>query len=334
MQISGRPIGDDAPVYVIAEIGSNHDGDKARALELIRACAQAGADAVKFQLFKADSLVNPSLRPDFHGIIQHLEFPRDWLRALKDYADAHGIHFLATPFDLEAVALLDALEVPALKIASSDLTNWPLLRAAAQTSRPVIISAGLAYLGEVEEAVLALRSFGATEIAVLHCVAEYPTRDEDVNLRYMALMEGALGVPVGFSDHTRGLGAPVAAAALGACIIEKHVTHSRLAQGPDHFFALEMPELSQLVVLVREAEKARGKLLRTLTAEELADRDRARRGVFARVPIPAGARVTADMLVALRPARGIAAKDFDQVVGKTARVRIEPYAPLAWSDFI
>jgi sialic acid synthase SpsE len=334
MQISGRPIGNDSPVYVIAEIGSNHDGDQARALELIRACAQAGADAVKFQVFKADSLVNPQLRPDFHEIIRHLEIPRDWLRALKDHADAHGVHFIATPFDLEAVALLDALEVPALKIASSDLTNWPLLRAAAQTSRPVIISAGLAHLGEVEETVFALRGFGATEIAVLHCIAEYPTRDEDANLRYMALMEAVLGVPVGFSDHTLGLGAPVAAAALGACIIEKHVTHSRSAPGPDHAFALEMPELSQLVILVREAERARGKPLRALTAEELADRNRARRGVFARVPIPAGTRVTADMLVALRPAKGISAKDFDQVVGKTARIRIEPYAPLTWSDFI
>lgn len=333
MQIANRAIGEGNPTYIIAEIGSNHNGDIDLAFELIDSAAAAGVDAVKFQVFKADLLVNPRLRPDFHRILQGFELNRNWLPRLAEHAAAAGVHFLATPFDFAAVAQVKAVGAPALKIASTDLTNLPLLRAAAESGLPVIFSGGDAYPGEMETAVRWLHDSGAAGVAALHCIADYPTQPEDVNLRVIPLLETLLGVPVGFSDHTLGIGAAVAAVALGATIIEKHITKSRKMDGPDHFFALEMPELAQMVAMIRVAEKARGAPVRTLTEEESADRPRARRGVFATQAIPAGTRITAEMLAPLRPTTGIPAENWDAVVGRVAARDIAAHAPLDYSMF-
>ncbi|MFW5748032.1 MAG: N-acetylneuraminate synthase family protein [Chloroflexota bacterium] len=333
MQIADRTVGGGAPTYIIAEIGSNHNGDIDLAFELIDACAEAGADAVKFQAFRADALVNPQLRPDFNKVLKNFELDRDWLPRLSERAKAAGVHFMATPFDFEAVELLKSVGAPAIKIASTDLTNLPLLRASAESGLPVIFSGGDAYPGEMETAVRWLREAGATGITALHCIADYPTAFEDVNLRVIPLLETLLGVPVGFSDHTLGLGAAVAAVALGAAVIEKHVTKSRQMEGPDHFFALEIDELAQMVRLIREAEQARGTAVRKLTPDEAEDRPRARRGIFARQPISAGTTITADMLAPLRPTTGIPAEHWDAVVGRVAARDIKPYEPLSWHMF-
>jgi sialic acid synthase SpsE len=333
MQIGQRSVGDGQPTYIIAEIGSNHDYDLDRAKALIRDCAASGADAVKFQLFTGDGLVNPALRPDFHAVIARFALNRDWLPELKACADEAGVHFMATPFDRDAVARLEALGVPAYKIASSDLTNRALLAQCAAARRPILFSAGLAWLSEVEDAVRFLREQGAADIAVLHCIAEYPAPDASVNLSIIPFMRTLFGIPVGFSDHTLGIGAPVAAVALGACIIEKHVTHSKSADGPDHFFALEMREFAQMVALIRQAEAARGSVQRVLTEEELTDRSRARRGLFAPARIPAGTIITPDHVIPLRPDRGISAYDYHRVIGRRAVVEIEPYQPLHWGMF-
>ncbi len=333
MQIGQRAIGEGQPTYIIAEIGSNHDYDLDKARRLIRECAASGANAVKFQLFTGDGLVNPALRPDFHAVITRFALNRDWLPELKACADEVGVHFIATPFDSDAVTRLEAIDAPAYKIASSDLTNRALLAQCAATRRPIIISAGLAWLSEVEDAVRFLCEQGAADVAVLHCIAEYPAPEASVNLSILPFMRTLLGVPIGFSDHTLGIGAPVAAVALGACIIEKHVTHSKAADGPDHFFALEMHEFAQMVALIRQAEAARGTVQRVLTDEELTDRGRARRGLFAPARIAAGTLITPDHLIPLRPDRGISAYEYPRLIGKRAVVDIEPYQPLSWGMF-
>jgi sialic acid synthase SpsE len=333
MKIGQRAIGEGQPTYIIAEIGSNHDYDLDKARRLIRECAAGGANAVKFQLFTGDGLVNPALRPDFHAIITRFALNRDWLPELKACADEAGVHFMATPFDSDAVSRLEAIDAPAYKIASSDLTNRALLAQCAATRRPIIISAGLAWLGEVEDTLRFLREQGAADVAVLHCIAEYPAPEASVNLSILPFMRTLLDVPIGFSDHTLGIGAPVAAVALGACIIEKHVTHSKTADGPDHFFALEMHEFAQMVALIRQAEAARGTVQRILTDEELTDRGRARRGLFAPTRIAAGTVITPDHLIPLRPDRGISAYDYPRLIGKRAVVDIEPYQPLSWGMF-
>lgn len=333
MIINGRPIGPGHPVYVIAEVGSNHDQELKKALRFIDECAASGADAVKFQVFSADTLVNPLLRPHFHQVLQKCDLQREWLPTLCARAEEKGVDFLATPFDLAAVRTLQELDVPAIKIASGDLTNVPLLRAAAATGKPIIASTGMAYVGEIEKAVHLLKTAGAMEVAVLHCVGAYPAAEKDVNLRVIPLLRQLLCVPVGFSDHTLGLGAPVAAVALGACIIEKHVTFDRSGEGPDHSFALEIGEFSRMIKLIREAEVAIGDARKRLGQNELESRQRARRGIYARASIPTGARIAEEMIIALRPKSGIDAAAWDDIIGRVALRDIHPYESLSWSMF-
>ena len=331
--INGHPVGPGHPTYVIAEVGSNHNQQLEMALRYIDEFARAGANAVKFQVFSADTLVNPVLRPDFHKIIHEYSIPREWLPILSTRAKDQGVDLIATPFDHEAVQVLQAVGVPAFKIASSDLTNWPLLKTVAATSKPIILSTGLAYLGEIETAVRSLRIMGVREVAVLHCIGAYPTVEKDVNLRVIPLLQQMLKVPVGFSDHTLGLGASVASVALGACIIEKHVTFDRKQEGPDHSFALELDEFRLMVKLIRQAEDALGEDVKRLVQDEVEDRERARRGIYARNKIPAGTQIMEEMLVTLRPCRGIGAEMWENLIGRVARKDIQPYEPLSWLMF-
>jgi N,N'-diacetyllegionaminate synthase len=225
-------------VYVIGEAGSNHDGDVNQAVKLIEIAAEAGANAVKFQC------------------IPPLE--RKWMPMLKDEAEYAGIDFLATPFDLDAVAYLDELDVPAIKIAAPELVYLELMEAAAATGRPLIISTGMATMKEIDQALTTARVLGDDDVTLLQCTTRYPTPANQINLRAMETMRDRYRIPVGLSDHSLGIAVPIAAAALGASIIEKHFTISRDLEGPDHPFAIEPHELKAMVDGIREVEQALG----------------------------------------------------------------------------
>jgi N,N'-diacetyllegionaminate synthase len=330
VRLGARPVGGDAPTYIIAEIGSNHDGVLDEALRLIEAAAAAGADCVKAQSYRADRLVAPD-HPG-HATLDRLSLPRSWYPKLKQVAERAGVHFASTPFDLEAVADLAELGVPFLKVASGDLTYTDLLVAVARTGLPVIISTGAAYVGEIEETVHLLREAGAAELAILHCVSAYPTAFDGTNLRAIATLRDRFAVPIGFSDHTPGHAATLAAVALGARIIEKHVTFDRTRPGPDHAFALEMDELAALVRDVRAVEAALGDGEKVPLAAERDEREGARRAVYAARALEGGHKLTTDDLVCLRPARGIPAARRQELVGRRLGRAVPAGAPLQEED--
>ena len=261
VEIGGRIVGDGAPVYLVAEVGSNHDGDLATARELVKRAAAAAVDAVKFQLFRAASVYPPNcgvvdtpIGPvDLFEVFTESELPLEWLEELRLLADDEGVAFLCTAFDEETMGEVAALGLPALKIASPELNHLPLLRSAARFRRPLVCSTGLCTLADVDEAVATIRQESSTaEIVLLQCVTAYPAPVEDSNLGVIDTLARAFGVPVGLSDHTTDPEeTPAVAAAAGACLIEKHLTLDRTRSGPDHPFAIEPDELSALVRTVR-----------------------------------------------------------------------------------
>jgi N-acetylneuraminate synthase len=263
-RFNGRPVGAGHPVYVIGEVGSNHNADLGLARGLVEAAAEAGADAVKFQLFRADWLYpancgvveTPMGNVDFFGILERYALPPAWCAELAEYAGRLGIQFLCTAFDESLLERVAALNVPAVKIASPELNHLPLLRSAARLRRPLICSTGLSTLGQVEESLEAIRSvWPEPEVVLLQCVSGYPTPPDQSNLAVLKTLARAFGVPVGLSDHTIDYECvPMTMAAVGGCLIEKHFTLSRTLEGPDHSFALEPPELGQLVANIRAVE--------------------------------------------------------------------------------
>ena len=276
-------------IEVIAEVGSNYDGDLETAKRYVAAAKAAGADAVKFQTLSRESLMAPYIRDADTGAwtenpryanFGNLALSEDWHHALKRTADAEGIEFLSTPFSLAAVDLLERVGVARYKLASGDLTFRPLQQKVAATGKPVLLSTGASHLSEVEEAVAALENAGARDIAVLHCTASYPPRFAELNLNALRTIAAATGKPVGLSDHSPGLTAPIAAAALGARVIEKHVTFDRSLPGPDHPFALQFEELAALVQAMREVEEALGSAEKKPSESEAPRRARLRRGVY------------------------------------------------------
>ncbi len=333
VKIGDREVGAGRPVYVIAEIGSNHDKSLPSAKELIKAAKDAGADAAKFQSFTAEGLFNP-MKPgdgtgsvkDFSTWVKHpaypviasLELKEEWHYELKDYADSLGIDFLSAPFDAGRAVLLDKLNLPAIKIASGDVTNEPLLKLVASFGRPVIISTGASYLKEVERAVEVVRSAGNDNIALLHCVALYPPRFEDANIRAMVTMREATGAPVGYSDHTPGSVVPLAAVALGASIIEKHITLDRDLSGPDHPYALEPSEFASMVTDIRTLHTALGDGVKRPLGDEEGERIGARRSIYAAAPIKSGQLVTEDNLKVVRHAFGLEPAMLDSIKGLRA----------------
>ena len=344
MAIGGRRVGPGAPVLVIAEAGVNHNGDPELALSLVEAAAASGADAVKFQAFRADDVAAPGApKADYQlaatgagqsqlEMLRALELEEAAWEALKECADKAGVVFLASAFDEASVAFLDRLGVAAFKVGSGEMTNHPLLAAVGSRGRPVIVSTGTADLGEVEAAVGVVRRAGAEDVAVLHCVSAYPAVAEDANLNAMATLAERLRVPVGFSDHTIGDEVALAAVALGACILEKHFTLDRSLPGPDQRASLEPGELAELVRRVRRVEAALGDGVKRPTATEQANAAVVRRSLAAAEDLAAGAVVTREMLTALRPGTGIAPTRIDDVVGRRLTRDVPRHALLALDD--
>ena len=328
--IGGRSVGDEAPTYVIAEIGSNHDGSLDEAVRLIEASAGAGADCVKFQSFRAHTLVAPT-HPG-RATLERLSLPSAWYPDLKAAADRCGIHFTASPFDLDAVRELVAVGVPSIKIASGDLTYTDLLEAATTTGLPLIVSTGAAYLGEVDEAMRCMRGAGAAQIALMHCASVYPATFAAANVRAVATLRAAFRVPVGFSDHTPGHAAALAAVALGGRLIEKHITFDRARSGPDHAYALSVDEFADLVRNIRALEASLGTGAKEPVESEASERVWARRGVYAARALEPGSVLGAQDLACLRPLDGIPAARRGELVGRRLGRSLEALAPIRWDD--
>jgi N,N'-diacetyllegionaminate synthase len=324
--IGSRTVGAGEPCFVIAEAGVNHNGDPALAHRLVDAAADSGADAVKFQAFRADELASadaaaaPYQRidnaPTQRDLLRGLELSDDTFEALRRHADDRGLVFLASGFDTLSLEMLDRVGVAAYKIASPDVANPLLLEAVASRRRPVILSTGTADLGEVDAAVAMLRAAGAHELVVLQCTSAYPAPAEEANLRAMATMRDALRVPVGFSDHTEGDEVALAAVALGACVLEKHFTLDRSLPGPDHRASVEPEALALLVARVRRIEAALGDGVKAPTASERENAMLVRRSVATAADLEAGVILTRAMLTALRPGTGIPAARIEDVIGR------------------
>jgi sialic acid synthase SpsE len=338
--IAGRPVGGGAPCYIVAEAGANHNRDLGVARELIEVAADAGADAVKFQTYTGKDLYS-SKTPRFEylkddrspqDLLDAIALPREWQAELAGHARARGIHFFSSPFDFDAVDGLAALGVPAMKIASFEIVDLPLIRKAASAGVPLILSCGMATYGEIEDALGAVAEGGNDSVALLRCASLYPAPPEIMNLRAMGTMRAAFGVPVGLSDHTEGIAVATGAAALGMEVLEKHFTLSREMEGPDHPFAIEPDELRKLVKGVRAVEAALGNGRLEGPSEPESDEmyTLARRSIIAAAGIPKGTTITAEMLTVKRPGYGIAPKHLELVVGRQAKVDIEFDDVVTW----
>ncbi len=344
VKIGNKLIGEDEPCFIIAEAGVNHNGEVSLARKLIDIAREAGVDAVKFQTFRAEQVITRDARKaayqmkttdaeeSQYEMIRKLELSEEAFKDLFAYAEKKGVIFLSSPFDNESVDLLNRLGVPAFKIASGEITNFPLLRYIAKKGKPIILSTGMATLVEVEEALATIQMEGADDIVLLHCVSSYPAKIEDTNLRAMETLKHNFKLPTGLSDHTLGITIPIAAVALGACVIEKHFTMDKKLSGPDHRASLEPDELKQMVVAIRDVEKAKGDGLKQPTRDEEENREAVRRSLVAKVDIPEGTIITEEMLAAKRPAIGIEPKYMGKIVGATAKVAIKKDGRITWSQ--
>ena len=343
IEIDGRAIGAGARCFIIAEAGVNHNGDVETAKRLVDVAVESGSDAVKFQTFSVDLLVAPDApKAEYQRVttggeesqaemIRKLELPDAAFRELEAYCEERGIIFLSSPFDHASVDLLDEIGVSAFKVPSGEIVNLPLLRHIAQKGKPVILSTGMSYLGEVERAIRTVREAGNEQLVVLHCISNYPTDASDVNLRAMETMSRAFGVRVGFSDHTLGINVPLAAVALGACLIEKHFTLDRNMAGPDHRASLEPEELKAMVQGIRTVEQALGDGIKEPAESEFNTRQVARRSIYLRTAADAGTVLREEDLVALRPTGGIPPDQFDFVIGRRLRRSLPAGTLLTWN---
>ncbi len=331
IKVGERFIGEGEPTFIIAEVGSNHDGKLEQAKQLIASAKECGADAVKFQSFTADKLVSPKYET-IYRTFKGAELPLEWYEELMKFTKGQGITFLATPFDEEKVDFLLHMGVLAFKIASGDITNYPLLRHVAKLQKPIFLSTGMATLDEVGEAVDTIRKEGVGDIILLHCVSNYPSRIEDSNIRAMVTMQRAFQLPVGYSDHSLGMAVPLGAVALGACVIEKHITTDKTLPGPDHPYALEVVEFKKMVQEIRSLEKALGSGAKVPVEAEIPERGWARRGIYAAADISRGTVITREMLKMVRPCLGLEPKDIDLVMGRIAKKDISVHEPIRWEN--
>jgi N-acetylneuraminate synthase/N,N'-diacetyllegionaminate synthase len=341
IRLSHRLIGEGMPCFIIAEAGVNHNGDVNLAKKLIDLAKEAGADAVKFQTFRAEDIVTQSAekaeyqkettgaQESQYKMIKSLELSEKDFVELHAYAQSKGIIFISSPFDQKSVDLLSKLDVPAFKVGSGEITNFPLLKYIAKKQKPMILSTGMATLGEIEEALRVIQQ-EIKSIILLHCVSGYPAKIEDMNLKVMETLRQAFKLPVGLSDHTVGITIPIAAVALGACVIEKHFTLDKSLPGPDHRASLEPDELKQMITAIRDVEKAMGSGIKIPTAEEAKNKKVVRRSLVARLDIPEGAVITKEMLDVKRPGTGIESKYLEAIVGRKARENINRDTILTW----
>ncbi len=342
LKIGSRTVGTGESVYVIAELSANHHQDFNQAVRIVEEAKRAGADAIKVQTYTPDTITLKSDKEFFrvgggtlwdgrylYDLYAEAYTPWDWQPRLQEIANRLGMDFFSTPFDATAVDFLEEMNVPAHKVASFELVDIPLIQTMARTGKPLIMSTGMATVEEIEEAVQAARNAGGTQIALLKCTSAYPAPPEEMNLRTIPELARRFGVPVGLSDHTMGIAAPVAAVALGACIIEKHLTLSRSDPGPDSAFSLEPIEFRAMVDAVRIAEKALGTIHFGCSPKEASGRV-FRRSLFVVKDMKKGEPFTLENVRSIRPAHGLHTRHLSEVLGKRACQDIEPGTPLSW----
>ncbi len=325
--IAGRKIGPGNPCFLIAEAGVNHNGRLRLAKRLVEAAAEAGADAVKFQTFRTEKLVSVAGKSQ-REMLRRLELSEQDHRALWDYCRERAILFLSTPFEEGSADFLGNLGVAAFKIPSGEVTNLPFLGHLARKGRPLILSTGMSMLEEVKQAVEAIHREGNDRLILLHCVSSYPADPSEANLRAIQTLRGIFDLPVGYSDHTMGIEVALAAVALGACVIEKHVTLNRRLPGPDQHASLEPAELKALVKGIRAVESALGHGRKEPVPSEQATAAVARKSLVSVKPIPAGSRLTSDLIAIQRPGTGLPPAMLPQVLGRSAARDIPAGTPL------
>ncbi len=341
IKINNRTISSQSPVYVVAEMSANHHQSIEKALEIIRAAKDCGADAVKIQTYTPDTITIDCDRDDFqiketlwkgktlYRLYQEAHTPWEWQPELQKEAQGLGLDFFSSPFDQSAVDFLEKLEVPAYKIASFELVDIPLLKRVAQTGKPVILSTGMASLAEIHEAVAALKDHGCREMALLKCTSAYPADARDANLSVIPFLAQTFNRPSGLSDHSRGSALAVAAVALGACIIEKHLCLDKGEKGPDTPFSMKPKEFKKMVEDIRRARKGIGRVCFDLSKKE--EKSLVfRRSLYAVEDIRAGEKFSHLNIRSIRPGHGLAPKYLDILVGKTAEKDIPRGTPLSW----
>jgi N,N'-diacetyllegionaminate synthase len=330
----------------IAEAGINHDGNLDTAKKMVDAAVAAKADYVKFQSFKADKLVTPNALTStyidagshkgesFRDLLKRLELSEEGHYILKEYCDQQKIKFLSTAFHAESFDFLMKIGIDVVKVASGDLTNTPLLRHMASAKLPMIVSTGMATLGEIEEAIEAITAEGNDRIVLLHCVSWYPAEIETTHLRYMETLKKAFGFPVGYSDHTLGITMSVAARALGAVVLEKHFTMDSTQFGPDHAASIEPKEMKLLVKSLREVEEGLGSTERKFGPKEIGQRKVHRRSIITNRAVKAGEVFTPENLIVKRPGIGLKPKHWDEIIGRKDSKDLSSEELLKWSDII
>ena len=340
--INQREIGTGKSVYIIAELSANHNQDFNQALKLIHAAKEAGANAVKIQTYTPDTMTiecdNDYFKigrgtiwegKNLYSLYKEAYTPWEWQPDLKKKANDLGLDLFSTPFDFSSVDFLESMAVPAYKVASFEIVDLPLIQKIAQTGKPIILSTGMASLEEIEDAVAVIRKEGNDQITLLKCTSAYPALPEEMNLRTIPHLAQVFGLPIGLSDHTRGISIPVAAVALGACIVEKHFTLSRKMRGPDSMFSLEPHEFRAMVDAIRETEKALGRVCYEVSEHEMASRV-FRRSIFVVEDVRKGDLFTLDNIRSIRPGFGISPKYLKDIIGKRATTHIKRGTPLKW----
>lgn len=336
-----RRIGPGSPVFVVAELSANHHHSFEQAVRLLHTAKEVGADAVKLQTYTPDTLTLDCDNRYFtitgtawdgqrlHALYRQAYTPWEWQPKLKDMADELGMIFFSSPFDRTAVDFLENIGTPGYKIASFEIVDLPLLRQVARTGKPIILSTGMATEEEIEEALSTIRSAGGREIAILKCTSAYPASPREMNLRTIPHMIERFGIPVGLSDHSLTIAAPVAAVALGACIVEKHLTLSRQVAGPDSAFSLEPDEFRDMVQAVRAAEQSLGQVRLGPGTDEAASRI-FRRSLFVVQKVRSGEPFTDANVRSIRPGHGLHTRHLGQILGRHAARDIERGTPLSW----
>lgn len=339
VKIANRYIGDKYPCFIIAEIGSNHNQDLGTVYRLVDAAKDAGADAVKFQSFTFENWISKDMtsfptvpkEENLKKLLKRCELPYPMYKKIKEYARRKNIICFSTPSHIRDIDKLLSIGVPAFKFGSVQITDIPTIAYAAGTGKPIIISAGASTMQDIKAAVDTIKRCGNRNIILLHCTSLYPAPFDALNLNLIKILKEKFDCPVGFSDHTTDpVTAPIAAAALGACVIEKHITLSRKMRGPDHKFALEPKEFEMMVRAVRDAESALGSCTKKILPAEKEIAKMGRRSVVAETDIPKGAKIIEDMLTLKRPGTGISPKYIGKVIGRRAKKDIKKDTVITW----
>ncbi len=334
---------DNSKTFIIAEIGVNHNGDIDLAKKLILKAKECKVDAVKFQTFKAENLVTKDTqKADYQKqnseedtqfeMLKNLELSKEDFKILKDFTLENDLIFLSSPFDLESVDLLEDLDIPVYKLGSGELNNFELIKYIESKNKPLILSSGMATLEEIKETVQQIKN--KDNLILLHCITGYPSDIKDANLNFIKTLQTEFNIPIGFSDHSPGIELPIAAAALGAKVIEKHFTIDKQLPGPDHGASLDYNEFKEMVKAIRNVELAMGDGIRKLNQKEMDIKEVARKSIILNKDIKKGTILTKDMLIIKRPGTGLAPKEIDNVIGKTTNKDLKRDDILKWDDLL